>query len=314
MASVSQQELTTLQTILSAAVQQSLTVPSAERPAFISRYLSATHEGQQPQPTVTVRRVDGNVKEELPALASMLTRAINAARGRAGWPMLALAEALMETAATPAVAQHAVAPGPAPQTADAAPAPAALASAAPTPKKAGKYGALSSGINKRNNANVSAGGGRLPTYAALDRRETRPKTMPLCELVRLESEVQEEGAQSARDARRAWSLTGGHRDSSFRKRPKSPTDTKKTSQSSVGFASVLSMSGWSEVAAEEVEVGTGAASTTVVACSAAGPSTQPVLDPSEPYPSSDTPEEEDQEGSFYGTSFVKRRAPPIEAQ
>ena len=318
MASVSQ-ELTTLQTTLGAAVQQSLAVPSAERPAFISRFLKAVHE-ERPQPTASVQPYDGNVREDLPALASTLTRAINIARGRAGWPMLALAESLMEVAGAPAMEQHGDTTAPTLQVTDPTPAPAGPAAAAvpaaaaptPTPKKAGKYGALSSGIGKRSNANASAAGGRLPTYAALDRREARPKTMPLCELIRLESEVQEEGAQSAREARRAWSLTGGHRDSSFRKKPKSPTDTKKTSQSSVGFASVLSMSGWSEVDAELVDVGVGDAS--IAAGSAAGHSDHPPADAGDPYPSSDTPEENDMEGSLHAASFVKRRAAPVEAQ
>ena len=118
---------------------------------------------------------------------------------------------------------------------------------------------------------------RMPTYARLDRQASRPKTLSTFDHVNdLELNQDEKEAlhddqpQSARAALRSWSLTGGTRDASFKKRPKvpsaavnvlgdagnvTPTATAPAApkQRAVGFATVLSMSGWSEIDAEEVE-------------------------------------------------------------
>lgn len=101
---------------------------------------------------------------------------------------------------------------------------------------------------------------RQPTYAALERTVTRPKTQPNFELAdQLEREEPPEAAHSARAAFRSWSITGGTRDASFRKRAKPAGDSGDGRAGrparSVGFAAVLSMSGWTELDAEEVVVG-----------------------------------------------------------
>jgi hypothetical protein len=105
---------------------------------------------------------------------------------------------------------------------------------------------------------------RLPTYARLDRQASRPKTLGCFEHLDAADEDRDAPAapvaHSARAAFRSWSLTGGTREASFRKRPTAPpasleptaVDSKKPR--AVGFAAVLSMSGWEEGAAEEVEV------------------------------------------------------------
>ena len=72
-----------------------------------------------------------------------------------------------------------------------------------------------------------------------------------------ETDDTREVAQSARAAFRSWSITGGTRDASFKKRPKASQGGEGEAVAkprSVGFAAVLSMSGWSEVDAEEVDL------------------------------------------------------------
>ena len=112
---------------------------------------------------------------------------------------------------------------------------------------------------------------RMPTYARLDRQASRPKTLGVLDFERSgdvgksdEDEEEREIAQSARAAFRSWSITGGTRDASFKKRPKLSKDEAGSEADgapaaaakprSVGFAAVLSMSGWSEADAEEMEV------------------------------------------------------------
>jgi hypothetical protein len=108
---------------------------------------------------------------------------------------------------------------------------------------------------------------RRPTLARLDREASRPKSLATFGRPANDLEVDDEEeaqAQSARAAFRSWSYTGGTRDASFKKRPKLPfssdgdgevTLPKPQNQRAVGFASVLSLSGWSEIDAEEFEVG-----------------------------------------------------------
>lgn len=106
----------------------------------------------------------------------------------------------------------------------------------------------------------------MPTLARLDRQASRPKSLATFGRVTNDLEVHDEGeeqAQSARAATRSWSYTGGTRDASFKKKPKlpfsdadtNPVQPKPQNQRAVGFASVLSLSGWAESDAEEVELG-----------------------------------------------------------
>ena len=102
---------------------------------------------------------------------------------------------------------------------------------------------------------------RKPTYARLDRQASRPKTLADfgSHGDELEHSNEEERPQSARAAFRSWSLTGGTREASFKKKPKLMTPSKEAAarpkQRAVGFAAVLSMSGWDEEEAEAVEFG-----------------------------------------------------------
>ena len=61
---------------------------------------------------------------------------------------------------------------------------------------------------------------RMPTYAAIEAVKPRPVTLATFDNLGKEDEKEEEapGAQSARAAFRSWSITGGTRDASFRKR------------------------------------------------------------------------------------------------
>ena len=103
---------------------------------------------------------------------------------------------------------------------------------------------------------------RKPTYARLDRQASRPKTLADfgSHGDELELGAEEERPQSARAAFRSWSLTGGTREASFKKKPKllsldSSDAPPPPKQRAVGFAAVLSMSGWDEEEAEAVEFG-----------------------------------------------------------
>jgi hypothetical protein len=119
---------------------------------------------------------------------------------------------------------------------------------------------------------------RHPTFAQIDRETRRPKSMPNWANVEEEESDEDDAegvAQSARAANRSWSLSGGFRDASFKKRAPTPfADANdagagagagaggrelKRQASALGFAAVLSVSGWSEADAEEVEIDGGAA-------------------------------------------------------
>ena len=128
-----------------------------------------------------------------------------------------------------------------------------------TPQRRGAYGGLGAGPPGR-------GLQRTPTYARLDRQASRPKSLATFnhsnDLELSEEQTDHERPQSARAASRSWSLTGGTREASFKKRAvvlpadhsADPAEPKAHHKRAVGFAAVLSMSGWDEHAAEEVDV------------------------------------------------------------
>ena len=204
----------------------------------------------------------------------------------------------------------------------------------------GRYGALGGAASEADNRpemmKRPSKLERMPTYAAIEAVKPRPVTLATFDYLGKEDEKEEEapGAQSARAAFRSWSITGGTRDASFRKRQTGggsslallalPAGSKKPR--SVGFASVLSMSGWSENDAEEVDVkpsdlnsfksnkkagGGAAAGTSVLTSSVEEPGIEGRPSDPDPYPSSDEEVQEAVEGLSLDDppqgSFVKKR-------
>lgn len=132
---------------------------------------------------------------------------------------------------------------------------------------AGKFGNLGKGKGRATGessgtaGNAGGGGGDSSgglTFAEMEKRnaKSRPKTLPPSALEKLEMDEVEEGAQSARVAHPSWSLTGGTRESSFKKRARPSGEGRGGAERppSVGFAAVLSLSGWSDVDAQEVTI------------------------------------------------------------
>ena len=128
---------------------------------------------------------------------------------------------------------------------------------------AGKFGNLGKGKGRATGessgtaGNAGGGGGDSSgglTFAEMEKRnaKSRPKTLPPSALEKLEMDEVEEGAQSARVAHPSWSLTGGTRESSFKKRARPSGEGRGGAERppSVGFAAVLSLSGWSDVDAQ----------------------------------------------------------------
>jgi len=76
--------------------------------------------------------------------------------------------------------------------------------------------------------------------------------------------------ESERVANRSWSLSGGFREASFKKRADLKPGLKRQA-SGLGFAAVLSVTGWSEHDAEEVDVGLEAGQASTAAHLSASP-------------------------------------------
>ena len=259
-----------LQDVLAAAVRTSLGLPPAERAAFIGRHLLAVHEGAEPPSLPNALKVpppSPSLKDELQALSTTITAAVNQARGGDGWPLAAVAHHLtMPPAAANPAAESVASIASACSTTPPSAAPAAALAGASLnasaeakreeparPKPRGGYGALG-GAHSRVE--------KQATFRELEeqRAKSRPQTLGAAALQKLEMEQIEEAPQSARAAVTSWSLTGGAREASFRKkRPVVMDDdsgsfVKSASRppSSVGFATVLSLSGWSDVDASEL--------------------------------------------------------------
>ena len=279
-------EVALLEVALKDALKLAAPLPTAERPAFIGRCLCAAHKGvEAPSASTDAAPDPTSLKEDLPELSKILSAAVNAACGREGWPLLAVGNQLLSTAngaASTAEASAVVA---------ASPAAAALSpAAAPLPSRrhrnqrggasrrvrrageeiearAGKFGNLGKGKGRATGessgtaGNAGGGGGDSSgglTFAEMEKRnaKSRPKTLPPSALEKLEMDEVEEGAQSARVAHPSWSLTGGTRESSFKKRARPSGEGRGGAERppSVGFAAVLSLSGWSDVDAQEVTI------------------------------------------------------------
>ena len=287
---MSDPDLVTLEKALADALKLSLTlVPAEERVGFIGQCLvaahnsAAQHEGPRPpSPAATSTscdnagasvRLDSNAwKAEIPQLSKELSRAVNAVRGQTGWPLLAVGRQLIAQSSATAGTNDAAAAmetnSRAADSASTAPGVAPAddkAKAKPAPKKVdvmdaprGGYGSLGGGTAKKAGyGNLGKAKGGDMTFAELEKRaaKARPQTLPPSALERLDMDDVEEGAQSARAATSSWSLTGGTREASFRKKRRTDREAAATSQSSVGYASVLSLSGWSDLDAEELDLG-----------------------------------------------------------
>jgi len=92
---------------------------------------------------------------------------------------------------------------------------------------------------------------RQPTFAAFEAERRKSQSMPTFADVDEDfTSAAEGGVMSERAATRSWSISGGFREASFKKKP---GELKRT-PSALGFAAVLSVSGWSEHDAEEMEM------------------------------------------------------------
>ena len=264
-----------LESTLTAAVKRCHGLPAVERRAFVGRFLLETHEGKDPSATpsafpLTVAEPDRAIlRTELTMLASDISAALNAARGSTdGWPLKAVANILLRgsgSGSSSVAPPAAEAPEPPAEAPEKPGSPSAVSIAdepeseppAAGPSRGG-YGGLAK--PKGGGGGYGALGGKNKpkgtelTYSEMEKRKasSRPQTLPPSALEKLDMFEVEDGAQSARAATSSWSLTGGTRDASFKKRS---ADFGTSSKGSVGFASVLSLSGWSEVDAEEVNVG-----------------------------------------------------------
>ena len=102
----------TLEAALQVAVEQSLFVPVADRVVFIAQHMLAQADGSKlpkPPPAASDKDRKGSLDKkavagELAALATALTSAINGARGQPGWPVRAVATALLDLPSTATVA------------------------------------------------------------------------------------------------------------------------------------------------------------------------------------------------------------------
>ena len=277
-------ELKLLEKALADALKLSAPLHAAERVAFVGQSLIAQHNAQQ-KPSAPPQTSLGTetLRAELPQLSKILTAAVNASVGAPGWPLLAVGNHLVAQAASSAAGSgeasasasaSASAPAsasavPAPTNSEAGPSSASADAASEQPKAAGKktvdvidaprggYGSLGGGAKKagygnlgKGKAEAGAGLTRQLTFTEMEKRaaKSRPATLPPSALEKLDMNEVEEGAQSARAATSSWSLTGGTREASFKKR----AGDRPPSQSSEGFATVLSLSGWSDADAQEV--------------------------------------------------------------
>lgn len=120
-----------------------------------------------------------------------------------------------------------------------------------------RYGSLTSEGAAPNLKRQPSRPGKLekqPTFARLQVEKLRASHQSMPIFLDMEEPADEAFAgvtQSARAARRSWSISGGYRDPSFKKRDLS---FKKTPGGDT-FAAVLSLSGWDEIEAEEVDLG-----------------------------------------------------------
>lgn len=86
-----------LELALGNAVAAAIALPTAaDREQFIAHYLLARHEGKPLPPLPKMPPKDATfLKSELTTLAGTLTRILNATRGQSGWPLRAVAMALL---------------------------------------------------------------------------------------------------------------------------------------------------------------------------------------------------------------------------
>ena len=105
---------------------------------------------------------------------------------------------------------------------------------------------------------------RAPTFARLEHAKSRPISMPNFHDVDesmqhddIDEDHYLDGTQSERAAARSWSISGGFREPSFKKKKTPDNSLKKPAEltrkpSAVGFAAILTYSGWKEDDAQEV--------------------------------------------------------------
>ena len=86
-----------LETALTAAVQASLPVPTAERLGFIGSHLKALADGRAPPVAAASSTATRPSAGELNELAAALSKVLNDARHAPGWPLRAVANALLGT-------------------------------------------------------------------------------------------------------------------------------------------------------------------------------------------------------------------------
>ena len=86
-----------LETALTAAVQASLPVPTTERLGFIGSHLKAQADGRAPPTAAASSTATRPSAGELNELAAALSKVLNDARHAPGWPLLAVANALLGT-------------------------------------------------------------------------------------------------------------------------------------------------------------------------------------------------------------------------
>lgn len=164
---------------------------------------------------------------------------------------------------------------------------------------------------------------RQPTFARLESSKMRPMSMPAFQMEVDDSmqhdDIDEDhyldGTQSERTATRSWSMSGGFREASFKKRSpenslKKPGELKRT-KSAVGFATVLTVSGWSEHGAEQLEFGLDGSVGTVDSPGheeAGAPSALRIVAAGE-IDARDEDEDEDETAKANSKSFKARRTP-----
>lgn len=86
-----------LETALTAAVQASLPVPTDERLGFIGSHLKAQADGRAPPTAAASSTATRPSADELNELAAALSKVLNDARHAPGWPLRAVANALLGT-------------------------------------------------------------------------------------------------------------------------------------------------------------------------------------------------------------------------